>query len=90
MPLISSIVSPEPQIVTTYSDSNEPTMPYGYGRQLPIIPPNLNDLNLQHNPFKILATMAVANHEHDDNYSPNHRSLQNSHRYRRPHECQHL
>ena len=35
---ISSIASPEPRIVTIDDDSNEPTMPYGFGRQLPSIP----------------------------------------------------
>ena len=70
---ISSIASPEPQIVTIDDDSNEPTTPYGFGRQLPIIPPSLNDLNLPPNPFNILATMAVASNTeetNDDNYSP--------------------
>ena len=70
---ISSIASPESQIVTINSDSNEPTLPYGFGRQLPIVPPSRNDLNLPHNPFNILATMAVANYTddaNDDNYSP--------------------
>ena len=42
---ISSITSPEPQIETIDDDSNEPTMPYGFGRQLPIVPPSLNYLN---------------------------------------------
>ena len=73
MPSISIIASPEPQIVTIDDDSNEPTMPYGFRRQLPIIPPSLNDLNLLPNPFNILATMAVANNTeeaNDDNYSP--------------------
>ena len=48
-------------------------MPYGFGRQLPIVLPSLNDLNLPPNPFNILATMAVANNTedaNDDNYSP--------------------
>ena len=70
---ISSIASPEPQIVTIDDASNEPTMPYGFGRQLPIVPPSLNDLNLPPNPFNILATMAVASNTeetNDDNYSP--------------------
>ena len=70
---ISSIASPEPQIATIDDDSNEPTMPYGFGRQLPIVPPSLNDLNLPPNPFNILATMAVASNTeetNDDNYSP--------------------
>ena len=70
---ISSIAPPEPQIVTIDSDSNEPTMPYGFGRQLPIIPPSMNDLNLPPNPFNILATMAPVSPTrdgHDDIYSP--------------------
>ena len=70
---ISSIASPEPQIVTIDSNSYEPTMPYGFGRQLPIIPPSLIDLNLPPNPFNILATMAVVRHTEDgnnDEYSP--------------------
>ena len=72
MPSVSSIAFPEPQILTLNDDSNESTMPYGFGRQLPIIPPSLNDLNLPPNPFIILATMAVVNREegYDDNYSP--------------------
>ena len=56
---ISPVVSPEPQIVTIDSDSNEPTLPYGFGNQQPIIPPSLNDLNLPHNLFNVLATIAV-------------------------------
>ena len=70
---ISSIASPEPHTFTIDDDPNEPTMPYRFGRQLPIIPPSLNDLNLPPNPFNILATMAVANNTevaNDDNYSP--------------------
>ena len=69
---ISSIASPEPQIVTIDDDSNEPTMPYGFRRQLQIIPPSLNDLNLPPNPFN-LATMVIANNTedaNDNNYSP--------------------
>ena len=69
---ISSIVSLEPQLVTIDGDSNEPTMPYGFGRQLPIIPPSLNDLNLPANPFNILNKMAVVTQTQDKNeqYSP--------------------
>ena len=69
---ISSIASPEPQIVTIDDDSNEPTMPYGFGRQFPIVPPSLNDLNLPSNPCKILNTMAVVTQtqDDDDDYSP--------------------
>ena len=70
MPSVSSIESPEPQIVTLNDDSDETTMPYGFRRQLPIIPPSLNDLNLLPNPFNILAKMAVVNQECDNNNSP--------------------
>ena len=69
---LSSIASPERQIVTIGSDSNDSTMPYGFVRQLPILPPSLNDINLPPNPFNILATMVVVNQEDvdDKNYSP--------------------
>ena len=73
MPSISAIASPQPYIFTINDDSNEPTLPYGFGRQLPIVPPSLNDLNLPPNPFNIVATMAIANNTGDasnDNYSP--------------------
>ena len=73
MASISSNTSPEPQIVTIDSDSNELTMTYGFGRQLPIIPPSLNDLNLPPNPFNVPATMAVVNPTedgYDKNYGP--------------------
>ena len=70
MPSVSSIACHEPQIVTLNDDSNELTMPYGFKRQLPIVPPSLNDLNQPPNPFTILATMAVVNQRNDDNYSP--------------------
>ena len=72
MPSISSIASPEPRIFTIDDDSNEPTMPYGFGRQLPIVPPSLNDLNLPPNSFNILNTMAIVTQTQDDNeqYSP--------------------
>ena len=70
---MSSIASPDPHIVTIDSDSNETPKPYGFGRQLPCISPNLNDLNLPPNQFKSLATTAVVNpaeHDYDENYSP--------------------
>ena len=73
MPSISTIASPQPHIFTINDDSNEPTIPYGFGRQLPIVPPSLNDLNLPPEPFNILATVAVVHqtqNTHDDNYSP--------------------
>jgi len=65
---ISSVASPEPRIVTLDSDSNDPTIPYGFGNQQPIVPQSLNDLNLPPNPFNVLATMAVI--RVDDEYSP--------------------
>ena len=66
MPSVSLIAFPEPRIFTIDSNSNEPTMPYGFGRQLPIVPPSLNDLNLPPNPFNILNTIAVVTQTHDD------------------------
>ena len=38
MPSISTIASPQPHSFTFNDDSNEPTIPYGFGRQLPIVP----------------------------------------------------
>ena len=73
MPSISTIASPQPHILTINDNSNEPTLPYGFGRQLPMVPPSLNYLNLPPNPFNILATMAVVHqtqNTHDENYSP--------------------
>ena len=70
MSSVSAIASPEPQILTPNDDSIEPTIPYGFGRQLPIIPLSLNDLKLPPNPFSINAMMTVVNEEHDNNYSP--------------------
>ena len=72
MSSLSTIASPQPYIFTINDDSNEPTIPYGFERQLPIVPPSLNDLNLPPNPFNILATMAISNNDNetiDDNYS---------------------
>ena len=63
---ISSVASPEPQIVTIESDSNEPTFPYAFGAQHPIMPPSLNDLNLPANSFNVLATMAVIQQDQED------------------------
>ena len=65
---ISSVASPEPQIVTFDSDSNELTFLYWFGNQNPIIPPSLNDLNLPHSSFNVLATMAVF--RANEHYSP--------------------
>ena len=53
VPSISSMASPEPRMFTKDDDSNEPTVPYGFERQLPIVPPSLNDLNFS---FPILVT----------------------------------
>ena len=65
---ISSVASPKPRIVTLDSDSNDPTMPYRFGNQQPIVSPSLNDLNLPPNRYNVLATMAVI--RVDDEYSP--------------------
>ena len=72
MPTVSSVASPEPQIVTLNDYSNEPTMPCGFEGQLPTKSQILNHLNLPPNPFNILATMAPINTTrdgHEDNYS---------------------
>ena len=85
MPSISSIASTELHIFTIDDDSNEPTMPYGFGRQLPIFPPSLNDLNLPHNPFNIMATMAAANNTEEalmTTIAHNHLSRHNLPQYR--------
>ena len=79
---ISSVASPEPRIVTIDSDSNDPTIPYGFGSQHPIVPPSLNDLNLPPNPFNVLAKMAV--NRVDEAYSPSHRSHPSCLQFRRP------
>ena len=50
---------PVRQTLTINSDSKEPTISYGYGRQDRIFPPSLNDVNLPPYPFNILATMLV-------------------------------
>ena len=63
---ISSVASPEPQLVTMDSDSNKPTFPYAFGTQHPIVPPSLNDLNLPPNPFNMLATIAVIQQDQKD------------------------
>ena len=68
---ISSVASPEPRIVTLDSDPNDPTMPYGFGNQYPIVPPGLNDLNLPPKPINVLATMAVIQADKGDSpHSP--------------------
>ena len=41
MPSVTSIVSPEPQILTSNDDPHEPTIQFGFGRQLPIVQPSL-------------------------------------------------
>ena len=69
-PTVSSVASPEPDIVTFDDDSSDPTFPYGFVAQQPIVPPSINDLNLPPNPFNILASMAVVNQRHDNNGSP--------------------
>ena len=66
VPSISPIASPEPRIFTIDDNSNEPTMPYGFGRQLPIVSPSLNDLNLPPNPFNILNAMSIITQTQDN------------------------
>ena len=47
---ISSVASPEPRIVTLDSDSNDPTIPYGFRSQQPIVLPSLNTSICRPNP----------------------------------------
>ena len=63
---ISSVASPEPQIVTTESDLNEPTFPSAFGTQHPIMQPSLSDLNLPAKPFNKLATIAVIRQDQEE------------------------
>ena len=61
-------------------------MPYEFGRQLPFLPPHLNDLNQPLNSFNILATIAVETLQRKGmkkTTAPNHRSRRNRNRYRR-------
>ena len=71
--IISPSASPGPQIVTVDTDSSEPTMPYGFGRQVPFILSILNDMTLPTNPFNTPATTALLGptaNGLDKNYSP--------------------
>ena len=54
--------------MTIESDSNEPTFTYAFGTQHPIVPPSLNDLILPHNPFNVLASMAVIQADQEDSH----------------------
>ena len=62
----------EPDIVTLEEDYKDPTFPYGFGAQQPIVLPSLIDLNLPPNPFNILTAMTVLQQNptrHNDKYS---------------------
>ena len=63
---ISSVTSPEPQLVTKDSDSNEPTFLYAFDTQNPIVLPSLNELNLPPKLFNVLATMAIIQQDQED------------------------
>ena len=55
------------------SDSNGPTIPYGFGNRDPIVPHSPIDLNLPPNPFNVLTTMAINQADltqRDEDYSP--------------------
>ena len=72
MPTISSVASPEPDLVTLEDDSNDSTFLYRFGAQQPIVLLSLNDLNLRPNSFNILAIMDIT-----INIAPSHRSQMN-------------
>ena len=77
MPTLSSVTSPEPDIVTLEDDSSDPTFLCQFRAQQPIVPPNWNNLYPPSHPFNVLATMAVVQlnpTQHDKNY--NHQSLE--------------
>ena len=57
---ISSVASLQPQIVPIKLDFNELTIPYGYGKQVPIIPPSLKDLTLPLNPLNAMTPISPA------------------------------
>ena len=83
---ISSVASREPRIVTLDSDSNDPTIPYVFGSQHPIVPPSLIDLNLPPNLFNVLATMAMI--QTDETYSTVTRAIHPVSSFNAPNECQ--
>ena len=83
---VSSVASLDAQIVTIDSGSNQPTMPYRFGSQHPIVPLSLNDLNLPPNPFNVLATMAVI--RADEEYSPQSTEPSNPSLFDTPNECE--
>ena len=69
MPSVSSIATPEPTTEKFQISMRTPTNQQCHtdsDGSFPILPPNLNDLNLPPVPFNILATMVVVNQEHDD------------------------
>ena len=73
IPTFSSVTIPESDIVTLDDNSNDPTIPYGFGGQQTIVLPSLKDLNLPSNSFNKIATMAVVHSnptQHDDDYNP--------------------
>ena len=57
--MATQTASLEPRSVPIYSNFNQPTFPYWFGNQEPIMPPSLNVLNLPYNPFNLLPTMVV-------------------------------
>ena len=59
MAIIFWVATSEPDVVTLDDDSNDPTFPYEFGAQQPIVSPSLNNLNLPPNPFNTLAAMMV-------------------------------
>ena len=67
---ISSVATPEPQIVSIASNSNEPTIQYGYGRRAPNILPCLNHLNLPLNPCNVMTPKPLAAINERGTYAP--------------------
>ena len=70
MPTLSSVASPELNIVALDDNSNDPPFPYGFRVQQKVVPPSRNNLNQPSNPFNILAAMTVVQQnptQQDDN-----------------------
>ena len=56
---ITSVTSPEPENVTIESDSDDLSIPYGYGRQVPVVLP-IHELDLPIKAFNVRMSITLA------------------------------
>ena len=73
MPTLSSVISPEPDIVIIEEESNDPTIPYVFGAQQTFAASSLNNLNIAPKSLNISATFAVVeanSTQNNKNFSP--------------------